>query len=55
MSDACGVTRYPPFRGYCINLRLCIDYNFERKSTGNHQTSEIQMEVTLQLHICLMK
>lgn len=46
---------YPSFRGYCINLILYIDYDFQGKATRDHQTSEIQMEVTLQLRMYFMK
>lgn len=26
------VNRHPPFRGYCIDLVLYIDYNIQRKA-----------------------
>lgn len=46
--NTCRVNRRPPFRGYCIDLVLYVDYNLQRKGKRNHQISEIEFEVTVQ-------
>lgn len=46
--NTCRINRHPPFRGYCIDLVLYIDYNLQRKGTRNHQISEIEIEVAVQ-------